>query len=57
MTRDPRFFVGRGRVRPYTGKLAVGAWYYTSSFPDLVDTLATGVPLMHRGSGGVYVDR
>ncbi len=54
MTRDPRFFVGRGRVLPYTGKLAVGAWYYTSSFPDLVDTLATGAPLMHGGSRGVY---
>jgi porin len=54
MRRNPRFLVGRGLSRSYTGKLAVGAWYYTARFPDLVDTTADGVALDHRGSGGVY---
>jgi porin len=55
MPRNPRFSVGRGRVRPYTGKLAIGGWYYTARFPNLVDTLSTGEPMQRRGSRGVYV--
>jgi porin len=54
LLHNPRFLVGRGFSRPYTGKLAIGAWYYTARFPDLVDTMATGAPVEHRGSGGVY---
>jgi porin len=54
-TRHPRFQIGRGLVRTYAGKLALGAWYYTASFPDLVDTLADGEPVRHSGSAGVYL--
>jgi porin len=54
LSHNPRFLVGRGFSRSYTGKLAIGAWYYTARFPDLADTMATGAPVEHRGSGGVY---
>jgi porin len=53
--RHRRFLIGRGPTRPYQGKLALGAWYYTARFPDLADTLSSGAPLLHRGSGGVYL--
>jgi len=55
MPRHPRFQVGRRMPRPYAGKLALGGWYYTARFPDLVDTLANGAPVPHRGSGGAYL--
>lgn len=50
-----RFHIGRGAIQPYTGKLALGGWYYTARFPDLVDTLSTGAPVQHRGSYGAYL--
>jgi len=53
--RQRRFGIGRGRTRPYRGKLAIGAWYYTARFSDLVDTLPKGASVQHRGSGGVYL--
>jgi porin len=53
--RHRRFQIGRGPTRSYTGKLALGAWYYTARFPDLVGTLPNGAPLQHRGSGGAYL--
>src|SRR2546430_10479951 len=53
--RQRRFGIGRGRARPYGGKLAIGAWYYTARFSDLVDTLPNGASVQHRGSGGVYL--
>jgi porin len=53
--RHPRFQIGRGPTRPYAGKVALGAWYYTARFPDLVDTLSDGEPVRHRGSGGAYL--
>src|SRR5213080_3079597 len=53
--RQRRFGIGRGRTRPYGGKLAIGAWYYTARFSDLVDTLPNGASVQHRGSGGVYL--
>jgi porin len=53
--RQRRFQIGRGPARSYTGKLAIGAWYYTERFPDLVDTSASGLPVRHRGSGGAYL--
>src|SRR6266699_1094810 len=53
--RQRRFQIGRGRARPYGGKLAIGAWYYTARFSDLVDTLPNGASLQQRGSGGVYL--
>jgi porin len=53
--RSRRFQIGRGLSRPYSGKVALGGWYYTAHFPDLVDTLITGAPLQHRGSVGGYI--
>lgn len=53
--RRRRFLIGRGRTRPYTAKIAFGGWYYTAQFPDLADTLASGDPEQHRGSGGAYL--
>src|SRR6266566_237902 len=53
--RQRRFRIGRGRARAYGGKLAIGVWYYTARFSDLVDTLPNGASLQHRGSGGVYL--
>jgi porin len=54
MSRNPRFLIGRGLSRTYTGKIAIGAWYYTARFADLVDTTASGSAAEHRGSGGAY---
>ncbi|HEX7941248.1 MAG TPA: carbohydrate porin, partial [Gemmatimonadaceae bacterium] len=53
--RDRRFRIGRGPARPYAGKVALGGWYYTARFPDLVDTLPGGEAVRHGGSGGAYV--
>jgi porin len=47
--RQRRFGIGRGMTRPYSGKLALGAWYYTTRFPDL------DAPVQHRGSSGAYL--
>jgi porin len=55
MPRQRRFAIGRGHARPYAGKLAVGAWYYTARFPDLAATLPDGTPERHHGSAGAYV--
>jgi porin len=53
--RYRRFHIGRGAARPYTGKIALGAWYYTGRFPDLTETLPSGKPVPHRGSVGAYL--
>ena len=53
--RQRRFQIGRGPTRSYMGKLALGAWYYTARFPDVVATLPNGAPARHRGSGGAYL--
>ena len=55
MPRHPRFQIGRGPTRSYRGKIALGAWYYTARFPDLLDTLSDGGPVRHRGSAGGYL--
>ena len=47
--------VGRfSSLAPYDDKLALGAWRYTSRFPDLSDTDGAGNALMRRGSSGAY---
>ena len=53
--RASRFRIGRGLARTYTGKIALGAWYYTARFPDLVDALPDRAPRQRRGSGGAYL--
>src|SRR5256886_7081220 len=53
--RQRRFGIGRGQARPYGEKLAIGAWYYTARFSDLVDTLPNRASVQHRCSGGVYL--
>lgn len=55
MTRHPRFQIGRGPVRPYRAKVALGGWYYTTRLPDLAATLPSGAAVVHRGSGGAYL--
>ncbi len=47
--RQRRFGIGRGLMRSYAAKVALGAWYYTARFHDLSDTT------QHRGSGGAYL--
>lgn len=49
LPRERRFGIGRGLMRSYTAKLALGAWYYTARLQDLSD------PTRHRGSGGAYL--
>lgn len=53
--RRRRFQVGRGLGRSHSAKVAIGGWWYTARFPDLVDTLPSGAPVTRSGSGGVYV--
>jgi porin len=53
--RDRRFQIGRGMVRPYDRKIAVGVWHYTASFPDIADTVPGGTAVMHPGSTGAYL--
>jgi porin len=55
LPRQRRFKIGRGLVRPYAGKLALGGWYYTARFPDLVEMFPSGEPVRHRGSAGAYL--
>ncbi len=53
INRQRRFHVGRGTRRPYTGKVALGGWYYTATFERLV---APNLPSAAvQGSGGVYL--
>jgi len=49
LPRQHRFGIGRGLMRAYTAKLALGAWYYTARWQDRSDTTR------HRGSGGAYL--
>ena len=53
--RNRRFRIGRGQARPDAAKIALGGWYYTARFSDLSDTLRSGAPVRHRGSGGMYL--
>ncbi len=53
--RSRQFRIGRQCCGPYTGKFALGAWYYSASFDDLVERGSDGRPIRHRGSAGVYL--
>ena len=55
-----RYQLGRqASLVPYDDKLAIGGWYYSAAFDDLVEVQPNGQPVQHRGSGGFYalVDR
>jgi porin len=55
-----RFRIGRqAMLPPYDEKLAIGGWYYSAAFDDLVELEPNGQPVRHRGSSGFYalVDR
>jgi|KBSSwiStaDraftv2_1062776.scaffolds.fasta_scaffold01747_19 porin len=48
---------GLGRqadLTPYDNKLAIGGWYYSAAFDDLVEVEPNGQPVRHRGSSGFY---
>ena len=53
--RHRRFQIGRRAPRAYSGKIALGGWYYTARFQDLSERLPSGEPVRHRGSGGAYL--
>lgn len=53
--RTRAFRIGRNCCGTYTGKLALGGWYYSAAFDDLTKTHANGRPVRRRGSGGGYV--
>jgi porin len=53
--RNRRLLIGRGLNRSYSGKLALGGWTYTARFPDLSDTVTTGVTVQRRASRGAYL--
>ena len=58
VTEQPRtraFRIGRNCCGTYTGKLAVGAWYYTARFDDLTRTRPDDQPARRRGSRGFYL--
>lgn len=55
MPPDPRFRIGRASgLPPYDNKLALGAWHYTTTLPDLSNVSADGQPLQHHGGSGGY---
>jgi len=55
-TAKVRYRIGRSSgLPPYEDKVAVGGWYYTSTFSDLDTIDSNGEPRHHRGSSGVYV--
>lgn len=56
-TEQPRtreFRIGRNCCGTYTGKLALGAWYYSATFDDLTRVRPDGLPARHHGSRGFY---
>jgi len=53
--RTRQFRIGRGCCGAYTGKLALGAWYYSATFDDLTKVHRDGQPVRHQGSRGFYL--
>jgi len=53
--RTRGFRIGRNCCGTYTGKLALGAWYYSATFDDLIKVHSNGQPIRHRGSRGFYL--
>ncbi len=46
--------IGRLAAPEYDGKFALGGWYYTAKFDDLVEVNAAGNLIRRTGSSGVY---
>src|SRR5713226_3713497 len=53
--RTREFRIGRNCCGTYTGKLALGAWYYSATFDDLIKVHPDGQPVRRRGSRGFYL--
>ena len=54
--RPRRLRAGRAAVDVHLdGKIAIGGWYYTGEFDDLIRTNRQGNPVRHEGSGGAYL--
>lgn len=52
--RSRQFRIGRNCCGAYTGKLALGGWYYSATFDDLTRVRPDGLPERRHGSGGFY---
>jgi porin len=53
--RTRGFRIGRNCCGTYTGKLALGAWYYSAAFDDLIKVHPDGQLIRHHGSRGFYL--
>ena len=53
--RTRQFRIGRNYCGTYSGKVALGAWYYSANFDDLIKVHPNGQPVRHRGSRGFYL--
>src|SRR5438093_9942579 len=53
--RTRQFRIGRNCCGTYTGKLALGAWYYSATFDDLTKVHPDGQPVRRHGSRGFYL--
>jgi len=53
--RTRQFRFGRNCCGTYTGKLALGAWYYSATFDDLTKVHPDGQPVRRHGSRGFYL--
>jgi porin len=53
-TRTREFRIGRNSVRPYIGKIALGARYYSAALDDLTKVRPDGSAVRHHGSRGFY---
>ena len=52
--RTRQFRIGRNCCGAYSGKVALGGWYYSAAFDDLTRVRPDGLPARRHGSGGVY---
>jgi porin len=52
--RTREFRIGRNCCGTYTGKLALGGWYYSATFDDLTRVRPDGQQARHHGSRGFY---
>jgi porin len=53
--RTRQFRIGRNCCGAYSGKVALGAWYYSANFDDLNRVRPDGQPVRRHGSRGFYL--